>query len=940
MPNHSPRSFSALHARSPGTDEGGGGGSDDRAQTASAALDIAVFSQSGVIATTPALVDRDLSGWRALASVQVNGDHPAYGLFVDETGQSLAMLARPQATGAPVIIAAPLPAAWMEQVCGNYAPLFAALNTVELPASGGGLSPLHVPPAPWPPVDRLMAFQNLIDRLGGGESGFERALLMLETALHERGAMIYGYAGTGEERLGFIQGLLALLPAHARQELTFSTNRHENMTSQARLVFAERHVTSTRWVFDLQSGADPAARDIASAASPYLDYLREQRRDRDDRDLLALIDRLDPLYAAQIRAGNGSGRLAAVQLALADSAARDRTDRQILNGEKVESAQLVTVLQRIPPTGDLRARYIDRLLDHAVQHRDAAAAAALTALMDTDPALDSALWARLNRMLSVSPDAVYALLRTHLAAVSRPDERWLLRLKAAALASLRIAFTEADEATILNWLQLIAREPTHYGLGEVLHQAIHSARQIAHRRGMPAPLIEGLISIAARRSPIAALELCEDVELIEALPPDLRAVLRDFSGDPQVIAETYGLEVLLLALWRSAAAAVPALFTPFSVETVWSLTSTDLSASASAVFAAHILDIWLNRGVDWMTDPAVETLLTLALQDGLDDRFQQFARSLRGSSRMASLTGSAFVRAGRSVSDILALVAQQLAVGDLTPQDAVDIYVQVLTGLGWNRETQPLIAQLARLIGQQTALTVPDEVIWRLAAAGAELRDEPTVRIAARRIQARLALLTDDVGLVEYLGQLVGIVGSSGARSTVEDWWRDFVINQPTTRLSRLERQLEARKNLDDLREIVHSVAAIRRLLGAKTLKQFADDIATAYALLQAFSDAFEPQAKRPGGFDPAVVRAELDARSAELPPEQLQILANTIKELADLIASLGDNRSRASLIRRSEDLDRQLITGEQPPHSAVDAMKWISGYLSGAQETDRDEDD
>ncbi|MCS7072425.1 MAG: hypothetical protein NZM00_13040, partial [Anaerolinea sp.] len=270
----------------------------------------------------------------------------------------------------------------------------------------------------------------------------------------------------------------------------------------------------------------------------------------------------------------------------------------------------------------------------------------------------------------------------------------------------------------------------------------------------------------------------------------------------------------------------------------------------------------------------------------------------------------------------------------------VDIYVQVLAGLGWSRETQPLIAQLTRLIGQQSGLGVADDVIWRLAAAGAELRDEQTMRAAARRIQSRLAQLTDESELVESLGRLVSIVGASGARSTVEDWWREFVINQTTVRLAKLERQLEGRKGLDDLREIVHSVTAIRRLLGAKTLKQFAEDIATAFNLLQAFSDAFEPQAKRPSGFDPAVVRAELDARSAELPPEQLQILANTIKELADLIASLGDNRSKASLIRRSEDLDRQLITGEQPPHGAVDVMKWLSGYLSGSQETDRAEED
>jgi hypothetical protein len=37
--------------------------------------------------------------------------------------------------------------------------------------------------------------------------------------------------------------------------------------------------------------------------------------------------------------------------------------------------------------------------------------------------------------------------------------------------------------------------------------------------------------------------------------------------------------------------------------------------------------------------------------------------------------------------------------------------------------------------------------------------------------------------------------------------------------------------------------------------------------------------------------------------------------------------------MRRGDDLDRQLMAGEQQPHSAVDALKWMAGYLGGTQE-------
>lgn len=901
-------------------------------------LEVFAFNLTGVTAVSPGLAGHDLASWRALASVQVVGDQPACGLFVDGQGQHLAALARIHTPGQMIVMVALVPPEWLDTAAGQYAPLFDAL--LDIPLSGTALTPVQARATPWQPSDRLLAFQSLIDTLGGGEEGFRRAMLLLEGALHERGVMIHGHPGSINERLAFVQGLLALLPAAARQEFTFSTNRHETMTSQARLVFAERHVSSARWLFDLASGTEARPDEVESAASPYVDYLRGLRHDLDDGGLLAVIDRLDPLVAAQLSAAGGAERLVSLQQSLAAAALRDQVDGAIQAGDDVEMANLIAVLKRVPPGGELRLRYADRLLDAAVRSRDADASAALAGLMDSDPALDVILWGRLNRILSVSPDAVYAVLRTHIASFARPDEKWLLRLKAASLASLRVAFAEADEDTILNWLQLIAREPAHYGLGDVLNQAIHAAQQIAHERDMPPRLIQGLITIAAKRSPVAAHELSEDDALLSALPGDLRAALRDGSGDPRAIATAYGLEVLLLALWRASAAPAPDLFTPYSIETVWSLTTGEPGASSSTVFAMHILDDWLDDGVGWMPDDSVETLLTLALQDGRDDRFHRLAHSLRDSDRVAPMVATAFVRAGRSVSDILALVAQQLAVGDLTQQDALDVYVSVLTSLGWSRETQPLVTQLSRLIGQQAALMVPDEVVWRLIATGTELRDEATVRIAARRIQARLELLTGDSDLIEYLARLIGIVGGSGARSTVENWWREFVTAQTTARLAKLERQLEGRKGLDDLREIVHSVVAFRRLLGTKTLKQFAEDITVAFNLLQAFSDSFEPQVKRSGGFDAEAVRAELDARRAEVPPEQIQILANNMKELADLIASLGDNRSKAGLIRRSEDLDRQLITGEQLPHGAVDAMKWISGYLSGAQVSDEDDDD
>jgi hypothetical protein len=54
----------------------------------------------------------------------------------------------------------------------------------------------------------------------------------------------------------------------------------------------------------------------------------------------------------------------------------------------------------------------------------------------------------------------------------------------------------------------------------------------------------------------------------------------------------------------------------------------------------------------------------------------------------------------------------------------------------------------------------------------------------------------------------------------------------------------------------------------------------------------------------------------------------------------MADNRSKASLIRRGDDVDRQLMSGEQQPHSAVDALKWLAGYLGGTQDKPEPDED
>jgi hypothetical protein len=686
------------------------------------------------------------------------------------------------------------------------------------------------------------------------DGDFRAVLGWLGAALHERALMIADFPGDTNARLNFIRGMLALLPASTRPDLTFSTQRHDKIPTPARMVFAKSGITTMRWIVQWTDRALPGDEVYQH---PYIKRLAALW----NGDLGALIAAVDQMDAFDLEQPDRS-----LQTTLAAAAQRHELDSRIQAGERLPVEAVKTVLRDVPPEGDLRRAYAEQLMRHAVEQRDADAALIVTRLMDIDPTLDEQLAARLNRDLNMQPDAVYAFVRARVSA--EPEDRWRFRLKAAALASLRVAILDGDAETISNWLKLIAREPASYGLTEVLHNGILAARERARH---DAELAKSLILLAIRRDAAALETLLADEDLLRALPETLGRTLRDGEGDPLAVLQQHGAEVFVVALARAAFARRADLFTPSVIEQLWKYYAGNVACNVPGAYQPdRVINALTDQQPMWLSAAAVETLLVLALRDGRDDVFFKLIR-------------------------------------------------------------QPL--------------KVSREALWRLLTAAADQRDEATTRAVLRRLMLDLENIEDESELIDALSDVFDLLmWSSPARQQVIAWWRDFTREQPPARLGRLDKALiehmgEGHKRpLDDLREILGAVMAFRRMLGKRSLSEFAEDVRTAYGVLQALSESFDPSPRRPVSFDVPTIRAEIDDRAADLPPDERQLLANHFKELAAVISEMAEHRSKAGLIRRGEDLDRQLMTGEQEPHGAVDVLKWLSGYLSGTQQA-RDDD-
>lgn len=598
----------------------------------------------------------------------------------------------------------------------------------------------------------------------------------------------------------------------------------------------------------------------------------------------------------------------------------------------------LVALRKTPLVGKARLETGHKLVQRALDKRDLDAARLAADWMDADPAVDADLYALLEKALTTVPDSVYAFVRAVIADSTERPDLWRERLRIAALAALQVAITDGDSETVVNWLRLIAREPAAYELGDVLNSGIAAAQK---RATGDAALARSLVLLAARRAPVMLDNLLEDDELRAQLPDALCDALHYGVGDAEALLENFGAEVFLTTLARASALKKPDLLSAHAVEQVWAMAS---SENGNAFIADKLIKGWSSGdSLDWMPADAVTSLLTLALLDRRDDLFYGLVNRITDRSDFATVVARGIAGSGRGATDALALTAQVIAAGHLDQQGAGNVYVTLLEAWSWDPSAFDVTEQLARLLQLHPEVSVSVETLWQMIGVASERKEDFTARTAARRLTAVLETLEDETVLAEEVTRLFGVVSWVGsARASLLTWWREYTHSTPVARLQRLERALPDKtsdgRRSDDLKAILQTTLAFRRMIGKRTLTQFAEDVATAYAVLQSLSESFDPNVKRTLQFDSATFREEMESHVESMPAHERKILANNLKELAQLATTMAEHRSKATLVRRAEDVDRMLMTGDQDPHSSVDMLKWMAGFLSGSQQDEEEE--
>ena len=785
----------------------------------------------------------------------------------------------------------------LRAAAGNILPLVAGARQTETPPSA----------PPWTFAARRDCLRELLQEHDGDLTPL---LHLLAAALDEKGLLLDGQSRSTRRRVALVQGLMALLPADARALLGFASNVNEISEDAPAILFSDAMLYTNRW---------RAGDELPLATMPgghYVGLLAQWWAGEPDR-LLQAIDGLGELPVG-CGLAEGLDRLAQQHLFV----------ERVESGREVPAEEIKKLLNAgLPLPGPLLPQVLQQLLQDALDNRDGEAARLVALHMEAEPSLGASLGAALVNELQDRPDAVYVFVRAHLGGNADVAADWRQRLQAAALCSLQIAICEADAATIVNWLRLVAHEPPPYELAAILQEGLLAARGRAHSDG---ELALQLLELAVSHAPAALEDLLADEELLAALPDNAGLVLRDHAGDPLLTLQRRGPEFFLIAIARATQARVAGAISSAVLEQTWLLYRAGHRSNLPPQFQPNaIVDAWLREGPQWLPPSALGNLAALLLADERDSVFIEFSARLAREDLLADTLADAAHRSQRSSVDLVKLFGQLPE--NLPRQILVDSCLALLRMRAWRREALPAAELLARLLHQKEELRIGDDALWQLLEYADSIRDEMVARSAARRLFTSRCASPTDPQLMTVLLRLQESLGwSPSLQQHLTAWWRAWARSLGMAELSRLDESLAASRHLTRKREIVQTILAFRRMLGSRNIREFAALVDSVFDLLQHVSTAFDPRNHHPVGFDEETFRAELASSSSDLSPNARALLAHDLRELALLVSAMGDQRSHNTLVRPN--IERQVLAGEHAPESAVDAMKWIAAWLEHAR--------
>ncbi len=816
---------------------------------------------------------------------------------------------------------------------GNLKALSKLLET-QMPVYeqvGSTIPLLQLAQAGTPDVETQEA--DMLDLMGATRDRLDVIEALLAAIIQGVQIVVKGAPTDINERISFVEGLLALLPPPARFGVTFATHTLPSTRVDAQIRFFSDDPAPPQTLVYLWDESRVGGRIVEDE---YARFIRSQLR-LDTHLVIEQTTELTAVAAWRIKRGDTLAE------ALGYASYRLKIDTAIVNHQPVEASEVAKVLTEDPTLSDpLRTAYVRHLLAFALVLDEIEHADKLAVVVRGQPDLERVILQQMSEALAAGKaDRVYRTLARWLSNPLGFNGMYWVELTQRAALAYAEGLAKSEQIEALNsFLRHVRRNSGNIEIAPIIprlieitlplaiqHQALAENIFVLAAGSLPANRWQRFIAIKpllAKLSPSLS-QLINVLGTQEPARPGLLAqAAAEFGEDWQPLMTIRMSEVTLLVGRRDLidTAALSALvkatqstfgrpYDPLLRWIVRNLSDDEGLQQYGVIGSRYLLQILLARG-------AYEELGIELIHQG---------RLLYPSDKQlnyAAMVRSLFLETPIPVESVPEAL-QMLSSKGLKPLPLAMAYFGALEQHRWTNALDHVAEELTTLVFSNRLITeaIQLDLITQLLQFHVQRRDTNyTMRVAtlvpaaaARRgenglaplIQLYRALNWDDevrVAAMEVLRRYIRRCSDSFAPTAI-DRFRDDLG--------------------EEIGAALEATYALRRLMGGEDLADYAYSLHTVAQFVYDTGLAYADKNNLPLL---TTLLGDLDSLNGGLNDDERKALATAVMEMMRLIGALSDQHHKVHP-RENDDQIAELLKGEGVAQTVFDIFRVMGGYFA-----------
>lgn len=862
----------------------------------------------------------------------------ALGLFRGKSVDYILTKAQYNQAGYPQLLHILMPAAPLRDLAG-YLLALRPLALMDMPVFRtikDNLLPfeLQVPP---PPDDGEQAefLQDLVlfcqDQFGAIEQ-------VLSGLIQGQPVAIINSPPSLDQRLRFMQGILALLPAPARAGITFTTHADDpaGLPVQVKFAGSVPHLPLEHVIYDWEQG------QVLSGVAPhsYSRYIVAQLR----LDPSLVVEQTGQLARTAVWRSRHKEDLGN---ALAWVSRRAAIDQTVLRGQPADRAMVAAVLREDPTLSpDLRLAYVRHLLALSLALDTTEMTDVIPQIAASNPEVAGTVAEQLRAAVGGGQAAiVFALL-----------ERWLLRMPESSAPQWRNVLYLAARQHLRELVENNALDEAAAFINRI--RTAHPSLRLTSAIPMLLPVVQDaarehsrmahvLFVLSIEALPLGQFQqLLSDPAFIRQLPEGTRQAVRYLQPDPVSPAPPHVLtegatsldgQLRLLLIARLIEWALfmrrPQLVDTQALEALLDLTQTRYGPQFETLIQ-HVIDDFEDQAlIRVLEPPGPRILIQLMLVTRRFGRaiqaleyYQNVVFRVENLDEFIRLVGEVF-RLTPLHPDELNDALASLEGSQIRPEPRAMIYCGALINRKWTDDQHYAARRLTSMIFSDSALIENlgvDNVVALLRFHELRRNTLDSLRVGAALVDYVLTHEWQSLDILIRLWRHVSWVGGEAEGAALEllrRYLRGIPEDAVGTQLNRLRQSLGA-----DVGDMLSATVLVRRIMGDMNFFEFYEALHIATELLVDLSIPYHTDKELPPRHR---LRRDLDTMTGGLTEGERRRVAQNAYHIARQIVELAGLQSAR---RRDTDLARnqRLISEVVPPKNGVEFLRFLGGHLGG----------